>query len=703
MENQMPVRRQKKKQKPKFSEILAGLFIAGQKRKRRPIGFSAWFFIITFIYIEVVFHIKEFRNISCFFPVLFAIPAGFFAGFFCDLFPEKIARWVRYILSGFYMLYVCVQIVYFHSFQSFLSLSMAGMGDDVFTNFFKTIVLAVWESMIPIILTFLPLGWLHFYQKRILRKRSFCIKRALVSFLSGLLAIMLVVLMLPLGGTSEHSAYANFHNNWVLDLSMEKLGIITTTGIDIKNLVAGDVLEETLDEPDVPVAVTLPEENDEPDVTTPEEPVIEYNVIEGLDFGKMAESESNKNIKKILQYLDTLEPTKKNEYTGMFAGYNLILITAESFSPEGIDENLTPTLYKLANSGFNFTNYWATFPSNTTHGEYANMTGLMPDISKPKKNGSFVASIGNTMNMNIANFFNAQGVKSLAYHDHTATYYKRNQTHPNLGYEFKGRKQIGGLSGWPESDLIMMQNTVEEYINSDWFHAYYMTVSGHHNYRFGYNAIADKNKEYVKNLDASEAEKAYLATHIELDKALEYLIQRLKEAGKLEKTVIVLATDHYPYGLTDSQYKKIVGHSIQYGGMERHKSDLFIWNSAMETVTVDKPCSAVDVLPTLLNLFGFTYDSRLYSGTDIFSDAPGIAMTANQSFITDKIIYNSRYEKVYKLDESWEMPEGYLDSYIQVVKNRFSVAANFLKYDFYAKLPQDVIATAQKQQFQPKQ
>ena len=116
----------------------------------------------------------------------------------------------------------------------------------------------------------------------------------------------------------------------------------------------------------------------------------------------------------------------------------------------------------------------------------------------------------------------------------------------------------------------------------------------------------------------------------------------------------------------------------------------------METVKIDKPCTTVDVLPTLLNLFGFEYDSRLYSGSDILSSSYGLAMTSNQSFITDKIIYNSRYEKVYKLDPSWEMPEGYLEAYIQVVKNRFSIASNILNYDFYAKLPTDVVEGAQR-------
>ena len=678
-----------------------------KRQQRISSAFTLLYFIVTFAYIEIVFHITEFKNVSAFLPVLFAVSGGILAGTVCNLFPEKIARVLRYVISGVVMVWFCVQIVYFHSFQSFLSLSLLGMGDDVFTNFFKTIMLAIWECLIPIFLIFLPLVGLFFLQKRISLKRRFRWQRSLVSGVAFVLAYVIAVLLLPLGGKGEHSAYANFHNNWVLDLSIEKLGVMTTTGLDLKFLFTGELLQDAGvdvdDELDVPIAVTLPEENDNPDTpvenTEATEPAPEdvYNIIPGLDFAALAEAESNSKTKKIYNYLATLEPTKKNQYTGMFEGYNLILITAESFSTMAIHPELTPTLYKLANSGFDFTNYWATYPSNTTNGEYTNLTGLFPDISKPKSNGSFVYSIKNTMNMNIANWFNAQGLTSRAYHDHTASYYKRNKTHPNIGYEFKGKNDIGGLSGWPESDLIMIQNTVGDYINDDWFHTYYMTVSGHHNYRFGgYNTIADKNKALVDDLDMGTAAKAYLATHIELDKALEYLIGELEKAGKLDKTVICLTTDHYPYGLTDSQYKGMLGHSIQYGGMERHQSDLIIWNSAMETVKIDKPCSQQDVLPTLLNLFGFTYDSRIYSGMDILSDSYGLAMTANQSFVTDKIIYNTRYEKVYYLDENWQMPEGYLDSYIQIVKNRFSIASNVLNQNFFAKLPQDVIAAAQK-------
>jgi hypothetical protein len=102
------------------------------------------------------------------------------------------------------------------------------------------------------------------------------------------------------------------------------------------------------------------------------------------------------------------------------------------------------------------------------------------------------------------------------------------------------------------------------------------------------------------------------------------------------------------------------------------------------------------VLPTLLNLFGFEYDSRLYSGCDILSDSYGLAMMSNQSFVTDKVIYNSRNEKLYMLDENYELPDNYLDTYIQIVKNRFSIAASMLTNNFFSRLPQDAIAAAQR-------
>ncbi|HCX03493.1 MAG TPA: sulfatase, partial [Clostridiales bacterium] len=69
-------------------------------------------------------------------------------------------------------------------------------------------------------------------------------------------------------------------------------------------------------------------------------------------------SENDEIIKNMHQYFKNLEPSEKNKYTGKFKGYNLILITAESFHRVAIDKELTPTLYKMQHEGYNFTNFY---------------------------------------------------------------------------------------------------------------------------------------------------------------------------------------------------------------------------------------------------------------------------------------------------------------------------------------------------------
>ena len=74
----------------------------------------------------------------------------------------------------------------------------------------------------------------------------------------------------------------------------------------------------------------------------------------------------------------------------------------------------------------------------------------------------------------------------------------------------------------------MINATITDYINSEKpFMTYYMTVSGHFYYNYSANAMAKKNKAYVNDLDYPEEAKGYLATQIELDKALELLINKL--------------------------------------------------------------------------------------------------------------------------------------------------------------------------------
>lgn len=427
-----------------------------------------------------------------------------------------------------------------------------------------------------------------------------------------------------------------------------------------------------------------------------------------LDYEKLAALAENKKQAWLAEYIQSQKPTMTNEYTGLFEGYNLIFLTAEGFSPYAVREDLTPTLFHMVHSGFVFENYYVPlWQTSTSDGEYINCTGLIPDGQFSMKK-----SASNRMPFTLAGFFNRTGVQSLAYHNNNLSYYDRYLTHPNLGYLFKAcnlggldREEYGqylfemeGADRWPASDYEMMVSTMPEYVERERFLVYYMTVSGHMNYNFQGNSMSLKNRDAVKDLEMSENAQAYIACNIELDKALEYLLQQLKEAGQLERTVIALSADHYPYPMTQEQYEELAGRNLDEG-KELYRNHLILWNAAYEEepVTVKKACGSMDLVPTLLNLFGFAYDSRMYAGRDIFSDTEGMVIFNDRSFVTDGLIYNrKKREAVWLKNEEGkdivpeEEREAYLEAKQQEVRERYQFSAYVLQEDYYKYIEQAI-------------
>jgi len=114
------------------------------------------------------------------------------------------------------------------------------------------------------------------------------------------------------------------------------------------------------------------------------------------------------------------------------------------------------------------------------------------------------------------------------------------------------------------------------------------------------------------------------------------------------------------------------------------KSIIILWNSKLETKEIDKPCMSVDVLPTIYNLFGMEYDSRLFSGKDILSNSFGIAVLSDRSWVTEKGIYNASTKEFQKTGE--EVEEDYIEKVNQLVNNRLNISRLILENDYYRTL-----------------
>ncbi|MDD5937338.1 MAG: LTA synthase family protein, partial [Clostridiales bacterium] len=665
---------------------------------------SILLFPIVFCYLEVVFHCLVFKKLdsNVIYSILTAIVAGLLITAITSLFQRKINCIISMILVSITCVWFCVQLVFQHIFRTFLTIYSVGENGTDVLEFWKDALHGILAKLPGILLLLLPIAVTAILIKKqqLLQKQH--LAYAGINFGGAIVLHIIFLFALLVPGKAAHTPYDLYHNDFIQDLGIEKVGLLTATRMDIKNVFFGaDDFEMDKDaflsvDPVITTPTVLPTVTPVPLTQAPEATATPTpsptptpipidtspNVLE-IDFKQLAAEAKNKSISSLYEYFSNVTPTNKNEYTGMFEGYNLIYLTAEGFSPWAVDEKITPTLYKLTHSGFIFENFYnPIWWTSTSDGEYVGCTGLIPSGSN-----SMSKSANCDMPLCLGWQFKELGYSTRAYHNHSYKYYHRDLSHPNMGYDYKGANG-GGLdmkSTWPESDLEMMQKTVSEYIGDEPFHTYYMTVSGHMEYTFVGNSMASKNRDYVKDLPYSDECKAYIACNKELDLALEYLISELDKAGVLDKTVIALSADHYPYGLAQDKINELAGHKVEEN-FELYKNYFVLWNSQItEPIVIDKYCSTVDIIPTLNNLFGIPYDSRLFMGQDILSDAPALVMTSNQSFITDYVKYNSKTGDCEMLQDV-ELPENYLKGYIAMVKNKFNVSGSVIKNNFYHDL-----------------
>jgi phosphoglycerol transferase MdoB-like AlkP superfamily enzyme len=667
---------------PKPNRVLDGLIPPKPSRlqeNKQPFFFKYGlliFFVITICYFELIYRLWIFNNLSAdyIFPILYALPSATMAFLVSKLFSQKINKAVAFFIILFFIFVYSFHLIYYYIFGTPFSL-YSGFRAGYAFQFWNFVLEIIFKNCVPLVFIIAPFVLLVLLREKISFSR---IQPVPVGF-SLVLAVAgyaFFVLGIDFTRTENLSQYALYYQINSPELSVQKLGVLPTQSIDLKRYCFGFKEEDSYLATANAVAFntsTPPEDTSNNRKDEPAPPKT-YNVMD-IDFQNLIASEKDPNILPMHEYFSSLSPTNKNDYTGVFKGNNLIFIVAESFSPYAISADLTPTLYKMSHEGFVFNDFYnSAWGVGTSDGEYVSDVGLIP------KSGiwSMLASSQNYLPLVLGNQFKKNGYVTKAYHDNTYTYYKRNISIPNLGYDYKGLGSgVNVTPTWPESDLEMVENTTDEYLNQNQpFHVYYITVSGHLEYNFSGNYISKKNKEYVDNLPYSDEIKAYLAANLELEFAMQRLIQKLDTAGVLKNTAIAIVNDHYPYGLTKASMDELAGHQIE-SNFEKYKGVFILWKQGLAPIEINKPVCNFDILPTLSNLFGLNYDSRLLVGTDVFSDTPPLAIFHNRSWITSEEKYNST---VKHKDSDYEKMIN------KTVSDKFKYSAKILDTDYYRKI-----------------
>lgn len=579
--------------------------------------------------------------------------------------PGWAGRICSWIVPPVIMLVYAVQLVYYEVFGSFLSLAFVSAGGDAVAQFYTILFGAIWRRLPQLLILFVLLAGFYVLRHfRILPKNGLHWQ-----YLVGLLAAAglisgCTVLALPAYGTGTNQPAALLRNpSATVDRWAEYFGFLTAEALDLSR--QGKTT--------APVLETDPVEE------VPEEDYEDWNLLPGMDFDKLNQLTDDPALRSLNTYFGSITGTKKNDFTGKFQGYNLIVICAEAFCDYVIDENLTPTLYKMSHEGIVFRNFYNSFPNLTTNGEYSLCMGLMPDLSRM----SFAVSVENYLPYALGNVCRENGMTAVAYHNNVGTFYNRINTHTNMGYDFKAVNfGLDMEAGSPSSDLEMMEKTIPDYLNSQPFHAYYMTYSGHADYDFATNDMSKKNQDLVADLPYSEPVRAYLACQLELEAAMTYLLNQLEQAGIADRTLVVLTGDHLPYGLSDEAYAELAGEEATQQPFWRFKNSFICWTGGMEEpVVVDDYCCTMDILPTVLNLMGFDFDSRLLTGRDVLApDATHMALLKDGSFLTKDLVYDANSGEItWKSEENQELA----DSLLRYAANQFTVSASILGTNYY--------------------
>lgn len=634
------------------------------------------------IYFEYYFHLYVYGEITfaIVYPCLFGCALGLVVAMCTCIFPKIGNAIISYAFVFVITMMYLSQILYHDIFATFYGVtSIAGARDAM--DFKNELFAAMKNNIgceIGMLLPMLVLILLGVYVVDFSRPRR---KSNVIGTACTILVVVGSVISLNLGGGGTFSPYNLFHGTYVMELSMNKLGVAVTMGRDVGTVFfsKNQIVDKDFDEN----YVTIDEIN---------EYGFQPQVDDSLDWKGLYEKADNKDLKTIISYISNKEPTYKNEYTGMFEGYNLVFITAESLSPYIVREDWTPTLYKMMHEGFVFENYYnPTWYKSTIDGEYVNCLSQYPSSSK----WSLYDSSSTYQPYAVGNALNKEGYKSKAYHDYDFKYYDRSKTHINLGYDFKA---IGyGLKLPSEdkycSDLEMMETTYDDFAEEEPFNVYFMTYSGHLPYAYNENGIALKNRqraeELTEGLPYNDTVRAYIASQLELEYALEFLIDKLESDGKLEHTLFVISPDHYPYIMHDGNYNVLAQQDVLKNEFTNYHSCLGIWCSSMDTpVVVDKICSSVDILPTVLNLMGVKYDSRILAGRDILYDEEGYAVFADYSYITPYICYDAKKGDVlYSEDVDDEEKMTLMN--VNKTEQMYYISDKMLETDFYRYIYMD--------------
>ncbi len=305
-----------------------------------------------------------------------------------------------------------------------------------------------------------------------------------------------------------------------------------------------------------------------------------------------------------------------NNYNGIFKNKNLIFVMMESMDDWMVNEETTPTIYNMMQHGFNFNNHYSPgyVTGETANTEFIANTGMYPSINKLSPNYAYV---DNSYPYSIANLFKKEGYITNSFHRSSGYIYNRENMHLSFGYsKYHSYWDMEIDDKHMDLDSYIIKNGYNKIVlSNDKFMSFIITYSPHSPYTYD-KIECTTNLDDIKNIYPDVVDEEYLcgfSAARETDNMFKLLLEKLENDNLLNDTIIVAFTDH-PNGIVigEDETEKL------------NKTKFFIYSSEMGSNQVDTITSSINILPTIINLFGIN-SKYLYTGYD--------ALNTNEEYV----------------------------------------------------------------------
>ena len=392
-----------------------------------------------------------------------------------------------------------------------------------------------------------------------------------------------------------------------------------------------------------------------------------------------------------IDFLDDIfvsdEDNYSTEYTGIFSGKNVIFLQLEGIDDWLVTEDGMPNLYRLMQEGINFTNHYSYYNGggSTFNSEFAVNTGYITPITYTKNAYTFNK---NDFKYSMANLFKEKGYVVNAFHMNSSEYYSRGINYKNWGYDnYFGLKDLGEYKDETynlDTELIKNETFYNNMFPTDTnFVDYIITYSNHLPFSQKKGVCKMLTEDTLEEGTILSEEDCTRIQAKETDDMIGLLLQSLENEGLIDNTVIVVYTDHYLYTLTDktilTKYKETSNNLINH-------TPFAIWANNIESKKVTEVTSQLNILPTVLNLFGLYEHPSYYIGNDALNpNYKGIAFFSDYSwydgnvYVEDGIVSNNGKISPLELEEK--------NNYINYIIKKNDLV---LKYDYFKNINDNV-------------